>query len=86
MICLINFDLCWTISLNFEVDNSGGANKEETKKEEPVQNETEKDLFGDSSEKDEEEKPKKRKKSDEDEDEQVSKKQKPDEVAPRLIL
>ena len=41
-------------------------------------------MIGDSSDKYDEEKPKKCKKSDE--DEQVSKKQKPDEVAPRLIL
>ena len=61
-----------------EVDNAAGdTNTEEPKKNEPVQNETEKDLFGDSSSDEEDiEKPKKRKKDDDDEeeDEQASSK------------
>ena len=67
-----------------EADDAGGSKDEESNKETPVQNETEKDLFGDSSSDEDDEKPKKRKMTetnaeDEDDDEQAKKKKKIDD-------
>ncbi|KAL7487357.1 hypothetical protein ACHAW6_012955 [Cyclotella cf. meneghiniana] len=68
-----------------EADDASVSKDEESKKETPRQNETEKDLFGDSSSDEDDEKPKKRKKTEtdveeEDDDERATKKKKVDDA------